>query len=726
MKVGQTIDGQWIISETMGRGGQGEVFKVTDSIDSCFYALKFLNKQSDEERRQRMFMEVCNVKHLSDRHLMNITYSNAEKYKDLSEKLYYVSDFIDGISLEQYVETHDISYAEAISFYMEFLKTIECCHNNGIIHRDIKPDNIMLKQGNLDDFVLIDFGLSFNLEDDDGCTPTNQQLGNRFLILPELVSGTSQQKRSLESDLSQSAAILLYVLTGEIPNALFDGEGKPPHKRDNAKRIISEKVENNTVLKSLNYFFDKAFSNNLSERYHSAGDMRREMATLNESRFNILGGGEMNDIIAIDGNRGLEKYRYSELIRHLNPSTELCNPEGLKLPIMTDIPQLVEYGIALPPQLQSKVKNYYLGGDFVTAANTVWIRSMGLLRKRVLSLGEDFVADMVEASDIDYVRNLPAYRLIDLAHELGFINKAGQSKLQKANEFYNYFNNDEADEYEEMPQDEANIIIKTCISYILYNNHESFGLQFNDFREKLKSGRVTELFDDDRAMFATCPYFYLKTSVRSLLNLFRDCEGIEYDNVVINMQIMFPAIWERLKIEERRALADAYTDYINASEHKKINDLNKIMLQVHAFDYVKENVRSRTYIQVANKLLDVHFDVNNFYNEPGIIKKLEDLGSQIPTLALKETITSVLYVKLGNSYGTSWSAETIADRILERLTESEWITYLESYMLEETNLIDSINDCNKMRNQWKSVIKKYNLKELTICNPQIKRLVSIA
>ena len=122
----------------------------------------------------------------------------------------------------------------------------------------------------------------------------------------------------------------------------------------------------------------------------------------------------------------------------------------------------------------------------------------------------------------------------------------------------------------------------------------------------------------------------------------------------------------------------------------------------------------------------VHFDVNNFYNEPGIIKKLEDLGSQIPTLALKETITSVLYVKLGNSYGTSWSAETIADRILERLTESEWITYLESYMLEETNLIDSINDCNKMRNQWKSVIKKYNLKELTISNPQIKRLVSIA
>ena len=72
---------------------------------------------------------------------------------------------------------------------------------------------------------------------------------------------------------------------------------------------------------------------------------------------------------------------------------------------------------------RQKVKKYYLDGDFVTAANTTWIRSMGLLRKRILSLGEDFVADMVEANDMDYVRNLPAYRLIDLAHELGFINK---------------------------------------------------------------------------------------------------------------------------------------------------------------------------------------------------------------------------------------------------------------------------------------------------------------
>ena len=726
MRIGQVIDGKWTIDEIKGRGGQGEVFKVRENDSNEVFALKFLNKQSDVERRSRMYREVCNVRRLSNNHLINIVYSNAEKYEDLAEKLYYVSKYIEGKTLEEYVEENNITLLEALPFFRDFLGVLEYCHTNGILHRDIKPDNILLLEGDLNKFVLIDFGLSFNIEDNEGVTPTNQQLGNRFLLLPELVSGDSEQKRSFESDLSQAAAILLYLLTGVIPNSLFDGEGKNPHRRDSAKNILLQKVDNEVILQNLNYFFDKSFCNNISERYHSATDMRRDIDTIEECKVDGLGGGGMMEIVTGQVTRRLEKYRYSELMRQLNPNSELCNPSGLKLPIMTDVTQLVEFGIALPPKVQVKVRNYYTNGDFVTAANTVWTRSISLLRKRILSLGEEFVADMVEANDIDYVRNLPAYRLIDLAYELGFIDKAGKLKMQKANEFYNYFNNDESDEYEEMPQDEANIVIKTCIGYILYNNDESFGLQFNDFREKLKSGRVTELFEDDKAMFATCPYFYLKTSVRSLLNLFKECEGIEYENVVNNMNIMFPAIWERLKIEERRALADVYTDYSNSVDYKRTNDLNKIMLKVHAFDYVMENVRSRTYIQVANKLRDVHFDINNFYNEPGIIQKLEDLGTTIPRLALKESITSVLFVKLGNSYGTSWAAEKIADRILNRLTESEWITYFENYFLEETNLIDAINDCTKMRNQWKNVIKTYGLKDLGISNPQVKRLVSIA
>ncbi|MCX4324750.1 MAG: serine/threonine protein kinase, partial [Lachnospiraceae bacterium] len=114
------------------------------------------------------------------------------------------------------------------------------------------------------------------------------------------------------------------------------------------------------------------------------------------------------------------------------------------------------------------------------------------------------------------------------------------------------------------------------------------------------------------------------------------------------------------------------------------------------FDYVKENVRSRTFISAANKLVDTHFGPNNFYNEPAVIKTLENLGTSFPKLALKACVTAVLYVKLGNSYNTSWDAEKVADRLLDRLTEDEWCIYLDRYLKEESNLIDCIYGANKV------------------------------
>lgn len=73
----------------------------------------------------------------------------------------------------------------------------------------------------------------------------------------------------------------------------------------------------------------------------------------------------------------------------------------------------------------------------------------------------------------------------------------------------------------------------------------------------------------------------------------------------------------------------------------------------------------------------------------------------------------------------SWSAEDIADRLLARLTETEWRTYLEQYFKEEEDLQDYITNCNKMRKNWKNVIATYKLKELNITDVIAKRFVSI-
>lgn len=125
--------------------------------------------------------------------------------------------------------------------------------------------------------------------------------------------------------------------------------------------------------------------------------------------------------------------------------------------------------------------------------------------------------------------------------------------------------------------------------------------------------------------------------------------------------------------------------------------------------------------------MDTHFGANNFYKEPSIIQTLENLGKKFPKPALKTCITAVLYVKLGNSYNTSWNAEKIADRLLNRLTTDKWILYFDRYLKEETDLLDSINGPNRtsrMYSQWKLVVKTYKLNSLGITDPIAKKVLS--
>ena len=716
LKVGQIIDNIWQIVDSDNHGGQAQIYKVKSTTNSSeeTYALKFLHKQNDPERRKRMYYEVSNLQNLHNNHILNIISTNADRFES-NEKLYYICPYIYGCTLEDYISSHNISFIQAIEFFIDFVKTINYCHMNNIIHRDIKPDNIMLKNNSLTNYILIDFGLSFNIElPQDNITPTNQQLGNRFLLLPELVSGTSEEKKLYQSDITQCCGVLFYILTKLFPHSIVDGSNRPPHRRDKGATALKEVIPDTTVLSNMIALFDKAFSVNIDERYQTANDLLIDLSSLYENKVTLYGGKlmENTNIQISKNNPNSPVLKYSQLIRELNPNPEICNPSGLQLPLVTNVNELMSYGIALNARDQAKIVKYYNDYDFATAAEKIWPRSINILKNRILSLGEEFVADMVETDDLEYVRDLPPYKVICLANDLGFVDNAGKRKLLSANEYYNFYLGTHAGIDEEMPQDEANIIIKSCISYILYSNDDTYGLQFNDFREKLKTTRITEIFDDDEAMFATCPYFYLKTTIRSLIKLFKETDGIEFENITTNLGLIVPQIWSRLKTEEKLVLADAYTDYVNISDVSHTDALNKILLKVQGFDYVKENVRSRTFISVANKLIDTHFGLNNFYNEPSMIKTLEDLGTKFPKPALKSCVTAVLYIKLGNSYGTSWNAEVIADRLLDRLTKDEWCIYLERYLIEEDTLLDSIHGSNKilkMYSKWKEVVKKYDL-----------------
>jgi serine/threonine-protein kinase len=258
----------WQIVSELGRGGQGTTFIVKRRISEHGdekYVLKILQKQKDPERRRRMHREVQALQQLDHPRLPKIIESNTEAFDDIAVPLFFVMDYIEGHTLEDRVSETPLKPDEAIAFVMELSEVVSYCHKKGILHRDIKQDNIILRRKNFADPVLIDFGLSFNERDLDSSplTPQGQQLGNRLLHLPELQIGDSP-KRHVESDISQVCAILFYGLTGDAPVHLEDHEGLKPHQRTSARPLLDG--INSPALISL---FDKGFERVFTKRFRS-------------------------------------------------------------------------------------------------------------------------------------------------------------------------------------------------------------------------------------------------------------------------------------------------------------------------------------------------------------------------------------------------------------------------------------------------------------------------
>ena len=263
---GKPWDGNWQKLRQLPGGAQGETWVVKRRGDADEeYVLKVLRKQEDTERRQRMYREVHALRLLQHPSIPRVIESNTDQYVDTEVPLYFVANYIQGQTLEVRVGKERLRADEAIRLVIKIAETLQFCHQNGFIHRDIKPDNIVLRGGNINEPVLIDFGQSFNEEDTERSplTPHGQQLGNRFLHLPELQVGDSS-KRDVESDISQVCGLLFYALTGEVPVDLLDHQDLRPHQRASAKLVLDQ-----IPSASLYPLFDKGFEHVLVKRFRS-------------------------------------------------------------------------------------------------------------------------------------------------------------------------------------------------------------------------------------------------------------------------------------------------------------------------------------------------------------------------------------------------------------------------------------------------------------------------
>ena len=292
-KKPQPWDENWETLQSIGGGGQGQTHKVkpkSNKFAPGLYVLKELTKYKDPERRARMYREVAALKTLKHKGISKLIDSNVEEFES-NVKLYMVTKFIEGLTLDEAIKKETMEPEDAINFVLKLLEIVNYCHQRDIIHRDIKPDNIILRSNNINDPVLIDFGISFNKVDleETSLTLTGQQLGNRFLYLPEQKIKSDVQRTPI-SDITQCCGILFYAITGEYPVSLADHEGKMPHQRKEVRERLSG--FSSDLLDKIYPIFSRSFQTEILHRWSSVETLKDALISvlnpLNQSQEAII------------------------------------------------------------------------------------------------------------------------------------------------------------------------------------------------------------------------------------------------------------------------------------------------------------------------------------------------------------------------------------------------------------------------------------------------------
>lgn len=260
---GKRIDGRYEIQEIIGVGGMAVVYKAYDNIDDRIVAIKILKDEylSNDEFKRRFKNESKAIAVLSHPNIVrvyNVSFGDRIQY--------IVMEYVNGITLKEYIEQQGaVNWKEAVHFMGQILAALQHAHDKGIVHQDIKPQNILLLNDGT--IKVTDFGIA-RFSRVDSNTTSDKAIGSVHYISPEQARGEVTDDKA---DIYSVGVVLYEMLTGQLPFqsdsavsvAIMQLQQDPKLPRD----IIS------TIPLGLEQITMRAMQKNPSNRYGSAAEM---------------------------------------------------------------------------------------------------------------------------------------------------------------------------------------------------------------------------------------------------------------------------------------------------------------------------------------------------------------------------------------------------------------------------------------------------------------------
>ena len=273
LEAGKTLNGRYKIQSLIGTGGMAAVYLAKDLILDRLVAIKVLRldfRQNNDAMR-RFRREALSATQLTHPNIVGV-YDVGQS----QEMNYIVMEYVEGTDLKDYIRQRGALHPiEAVRIMMQIVSAIAAAHQNRIIHRDIKPQNILIdREGNV---KITDFGIAVALSDT-SLTQTNTLLGSVHYLSPEQARGGMA---TIQTDIYALGIVLYELLTGRVP---FDGESAVSIALKHFQEPLPPVVNPTAMVpQSLENIVLKATAKDPMNRYRSCYEMFQDLKTCLDS-----------------------------------------------------------------------------------------------------------------------------------------------------------------------------------------------------------------------------------------------------------------------------------------------------------------------------------------------------------------------------------------------------------------------------------------------------------